>query len=149
MCNNNDRQLIFERINPEMDDKNKRKWYVGRDYLLNAKHGESRRLTIQISGDKAKEIISFYKTDKFQVAIDKHSGVIYLFPTNDKKSDLRMLYKDGTDAHYEVSITRKLKSERVFNVLGVFRRMFVVVALSEDHVLIVPDTKNEENEYEE
>lgn len=151
MGNTND-QLIFENINPitlgiQKPKKKKKKFWRGQDYFLYSPASNRTKLEIYINSDTAKEIIDFYGTDIFNIAISKKCGVVYMFPTIEETQSSRKIYKGGNDSHYSISISEKEKKENLFNAIGAFRRMHVVVAIDEKHLLIVPDKKNKNNEY--
>lgn len=122
----------------DLQDDRTRKNYPDDNYIL-VRNGKRKNVEISIASKEAKEIINYYKTDKFDYFIDEKSGALFFVPGDSVK-----LYVSGNNSHYMFSITKK--SEALFKAIGKFRRLFVFVVQNTNHLLIIPDRKNKNNE---
>lgn len=146
-------QSLLDGFNPESfgfvdkEQKQKRKHFPGESYILNKQDGD---VELYISTDFAEEAIEYFGINTFCDFIDGRSGCIFYAPmdkeTAKRKKNRALTLSRNGGAHYCISLTRKKRE--LFDAAGDFTRLFVVVVINTNHLLIVPDRKNKNNEYQ-
>lgn len=145
-----DDQLFFKIAANQTNQKKKaeRKSFPNNDFILfrTDDDGNKPRLEINIANETANQIIDYYETNTFGYTVNDMCGVLCFIP-NGEGLKIKICKNTAGSSHHTISIKRV--SEQIFSAVGEFRRMFAVVAICQDGFLVVPDRKNENNEYED